>query len=32
MRDAIDKQLANGHWVEKPGQSITQSKKFKNDY
>ena len=32
MRDAIDKQLATGHWVEKPGWLISQSKEFNNDY
>ena len=32
MRDATDKQLANGLWVEKPDQFITQSKEFNNDY
>ena len=32
MRDATDKQLANGLWVEKPGKFITQSKEFNNDY
>ena len=32
MRDAMDKQLATGLWVEKPGWIITQSKEFNNDY
>ena len=32
MRDAMDKQLATGLWVEKPGWLITQSKEFNNDY
>ena len=32
MRDTIDKQLANGLWVKKPGKFITQSKEFNNDY